>query len=131
MSNTFIAAVSVTLTTVECPECAGTYAISKQYQDEAREKGGFKLCWTCPYCKTTRGYGESDKDRLNKRLEEKERALTAAACREANERAAKELAERKLKRTCARVKAGVCPCCNRTVKQLASHMATKHPTYKA
>lgn len=28
-----------------------------------------------------------------------------------------------------RVKAGVCPCCNRTFKQLAAHMANKHPTF--
>ena len=29
----------------------------------------------------------------------------------------------------ARVAHGVCPCCNRTFKQLARHMKTKHPDY--
>ena len=28
-----------------------------------------------------------------------------------------------------RAKAGVCPCCNRTFKALAAHMATKHPQF--
>ena len=28
-----------------------------------------------------------------------------------------------------RAKAGVCPCCNRTFKQLARHMASQHPTF--
>lgn len=30
-----------------------------------------------------------------------------------------------------RSKAGVCPCCNRTFKQLARHMKSKHPDYEA
>lgn len=30
-----------------------------------------------------------------------------------------------------RAKAGVCPCCKRTVSQLAAHMATKHPEFQA
>lgn len=29
-----------------------------------------------------------------------------------------------------RVHNGVCPCCNRTFKQLARHMSIKHPDYK-
>lgn len=28
-----------------------------------------------------------------------------------------------------RAKAGVCPCCNRTFKQLAAHMANQHPEF--
>jgi hypothetical protein len=28
-----------------------------------------------------------------------------------------------------RAKAGVCPCCNRTFRQLAAHMANKHPEF--
>lgn len=30
-----------------------------------------------------------------------------------------------------RVKNGLCPCCNRSFVQLARHMATQHPTFKA
>lgn len=34
-----------------------------------------------------------------------------------------------LTRTKKRVANGVCPCCNRTFKQLAAHMKNKHPEY--
>lgn len=34
------------------------------------------------------------------------------------------------KRELSRVKAGVCPCCNRTFQNLARHMEGKHPEYK-
>jgi len=30
-----------------------------------------------------------------------------------------------------RVQHGVCPCCNRTFSNLASHMKTKHPEFEA
>ena len=36
-------------------------------------------------------------------------------------------AEKSLKRLKTRAKNGVCPCCNRTFKQLAAHMKRKHP----
>lgn len=35
-----------------------------------------------------------------------------------------------LTKTKKRVSNGVCPCCNRTFKQLARHMENKHPEYK-
>ena len=35
----------------------------------------------------------------------------------------------KQRKKLARVSNGVCPCCNRTFKQLARHMACKHPEY--
>lgn len=34
-----------------------------------------------------------------------------------------------LTRTRRRIAAGVCPCCKRTFRDLASHMQTKHPGY--
>lgn len=38
-------------------------------------------------------------------------------------------AERKLATHKKRASAGVCPCCNRTVSQMARHMQAKHPDY--
>jgi len=43
-----------------------------------------------------------------------------------DELSAKNKLERKLKR----VDNGVCPCCNRTFKNLGQHMKTKHPKFK-
>jgi hypothetical protein len=54
------------------------------------------------------------------RAEERSHAATrGVVTRKKNE--AKKLRER--------ARAGVCPCCHRTFKQLAAHMANKHPDY--
>lgn len=132
--------VSTELTTITCPSCGGTYAISHAFQNEARQQGGFKHCWTCPYCKTSRGYGKSSHEEEKEQLE----AKIAALAREkqwAEERKAyyeKEAAHfRKsrdgmrgvLAKERKRVGNGVCPCCNRSFGNLQRHMATKHPKH--
>lgn len=80
--STTILSTSISLETIHCPKCAGIYAISEDFKNEAQRLGNFKQCWTCPYCKTERGYGEGEMDRLRKQLAEKERVLTAAKCAE-------------------------------------------------
>lgn len=119
--------VTVTLEEETCGKCGGTYAISARYIRQRREeKGG----WHCPYCETSWGYWEGENDRLKKELaQEKQRKERALA--EANEqRQRAEKSESSHDRLKKRVKNGVCPCCNRTFKQLASHMKHKHPGYK-
>jgi hypothetical protein len=37
--------------------------------------------------------------------------------------------EKDIKKANRKAKAGVCPCCNRTFKQLADHMKVKHPDF--
>ena len=59
------------------------------------------------------------------RIGEKLAALRRAHDAETRAAAAKAR-EHRLKR---RVAAGTCPCCQRTVAQLARHMQTKHPDY--
>lgn len=120
-------AVQVELSEINCGECGGTYAINERYRAQQYIKGGV---WTCPYCKTGWGYsGNSENAKLKKQLEEeKQRKLDALA--RANEATAGwDKAERALKRHKTRSKNGVCPCCNRTFKQLALHMANKHPEF--
>jgi len=129
-------AVSNFLKPIVCPECGGVYAISASYKEEAARVGLFRLPWTCPYCKIERGYGDGEvqrKDREIARLQT-EREHLEAARKAQSERA--DAAERSrnafrghLSLVKRRVKHGVCPCCNRTFKQLAQHMATKHPGF--
>ena len=70
---------------------------------------------------------EALRKKLHAATLEKERAerLTREAW------AAEQRATDEAKRLQARAKAGVCPCCNRTFKQLAAHMKNKHPDAKA
>jgi hypothetical protein len=82
--------------------------------------------------------GESDfdklrreRDRLTQRIAEKDDEI--AHQKLLREEAEKSAAARKgvITRLKNRASAGVCPCCNRTVLQMARHMATKHPGFKA
>lgn len=61
---------------------------------------------------------QSFKERTSKRQEELENMLLDKI----NE-------NKKLSNQIKRTHAGVCPCCNRTFKQLAAHMKSKHPEY--
>lgn len=130
--------VAVNLEQVTCPGCGGVYAISAEWKAEARRLGSFKQCWTCPYCKTERGYGENVAARQQNEIER----LKADATRQADElRRVREerdhhWIERKktltrLVNLKARVSNGVCPCCRRSFENLQRHMATKHPAYAA
>lgn len=67
--------------------------------------------------------------------EERERTanLAAALDFQKQQREAAEAETARLKKSAARAKKrvanGVCPCCHRTVKQMAQHMKAKHPGY--
>ncbi len=131
-------AVSVSLSTMNCGECGGTYAINERYRQQKYDKGEG---WTCPYCKCNWGYYEdSEVKRLEKQLataknetyrirKQKEWAEQEAKNQKNTARAFKASATR-AKNKLSRTKAGVCPCCNRTFKQLAAHMKNKHPAWE-
>lgn len=134
MSTRESLAFSVTLTTINCGECGGTYAINENYRRQRQEEG---KSWTCPYCKVGWGYsGNSDNARLKKELErqtklaewERNRANTHAAALKATEHQlrAQKGAKTKLKK---RIANGVCPCCDRSFTNLQRHMKHMHPDY--
>jgi uncharacterized Zn-finger protein len=84
--------------------------------------------WYCP-----NGHPRIYTDTLEDKLErEKARSARLVAERDqldASNRALRGVVTRK-GRQLARVKAGVCPCCNRTFQNLVRHMETKHPDYE-
>jgi hypothetical protein len=123
------------LTVVECFTCKMVYAIPTSLYESAiaypgAQPKGWKLC--CPLGHTWWFTGRNVEQKLE---DERRRAGRLAAerdqfaARERGQRAAKTRAQNKLKRTNARVAAGVCPCCNRTFQQLARHMASQHPEF--
>lgn len=125
--------VDVELTTMNCGECGGTYAINERYRRQKYEKGGY---WNCPYCQCSWGYGESEVARLRKDLD---REKTRRSWAEQNLESAREDAEIAERRRVAqkaattrlknRVKAGQCPCCRRHFHSLYDHMRNEHPDY--
>lgn len=125
---------------VNCGECGGQYALSKKFVTHKEKYGGF---WNCPYCQTSWGYGESTVDKLKDQLEREQKnkewyRKNAKAEREARERVERQRngmkgqlkkTQNRLSRTAERIKAGVCPCCSRTFKNLQRHMEGQHPGY--
>lgn len=124
------------LTVMQCPTCGIDYAVPESWrQERAKDHRG----WHCPnMCPLHYPRGKSADA---KRVEELEQQLGDANDRAASERRRREFAESAAKganisagmakaahkRLRQRVTAGVCPCCQRTFKQLAAHMKAKHP----
>jgi hypothetical protein len=118
----------VTLTSIDCGNCGGVYAINERYRRQRAEEGGF---WHCPYCETSWGFAKdgSENARLKRELEA-ERARKQAALDRAN---AAEQSEHRLTKQVRSLKKrtanGVCPCCTRSFVNLQRHMTTQHPDY--
>jgi hypothetical protein len=88
--------------------------------------------WYCTICGKQRQFiGETLADKLRRERDAAlQREETIRRQRdEAKILLAKE--QRSKARLKKRVAAGVCPCCHRTVSQMARHMKTKHPDYAA
>ena len=74
--------------------------------------------------------GESEAEKLRKQLERVTKEKEWAAQQSLVDERRRKKAEAALASAKKRAAAGVCPCCHRTVSQMARHIATKHPDYK-
>lgn len=118
------------LEVLEC-SCGGVYALTSGFLNEKRASGG---TWPCPYCGGV--WNQRGRESLQQKLD-RERSRAAAA--EGRAERARQAADHERARANGykgyvtkvkkRVGRGVCPCCNRTFKDLAAHMETKHPEY--
>ena len=115
-------------TVIDCPACGVLFAITEELEERRRKDG---KSFYCPNGHSM-SYGNSDTEKLRKEREknarltarlDQEKAATAALDRQ---RAAMKGQVTRIKK---RVANGVCPCCNRTFKDLAAHMSTQHPDY--
>lgn len=112
---------------MNCGACGIEFDVPEHFYEDRYKTG---KGWFCPNGHS-RVFKESAVDLMRR---ERDRALQqvaraeqeAAANLRAYERVQKET--KKLKRRAA---TGVCPCCTRTVGQLARHMKTKHPEFVA
>lgn len=121
--------VNLTIGSVECCNCGHLIFMSSDF--ETRRRRDHKM-WFCTSCGTTQGWqGKSDIERLRDDLAaEQKRKMDALA--QANElRASLAKEQEAAARARKRAKHGVCPCCHRTVAQMARHMKTKHPDFAA
>lgn len=121
----------------QCPACFMLYGVPQGFEAARREDS--KVFW-CPGCGESRHYPKDgtaadklrrERDRLKQQLAEKDDriAIIDRLWSAAETRASK--AEKQVKRVEKRAHAGLCPCCNRSFAELAKHIATKHPTFRA
>ncbi len=113
---------------IDCFKCGALFALPEQVNDELVRSG--RDFW-CPnghsqhYTESTVTLLKKEREksaRIQARLDQ-ERAELAASERRAS------AARGQVTRIRNRIANGVCPCCNRTFVDLASHMKTKHPDY--
>ncbi len=126
-----------TLKILECGVCHIKHAIPQDLHQRALTSG---KNWHCPNGHVI-GYNTSENDRLKKEVETLKSSLEHV--KENNEWYSKRVgslhteltkqkhSNRALKaaktKILNRVKNGVCPCCNRTFKNLQDHFKTQHP----
>ncbi len=123
--------ITIQLVRQTCGECGIVFGMEQEYHDKlVRENGGFH----CPNGHARRFIGETEVDKLKKQLASKEDWLKWE--RERTDRLSTQLQQQKYQTRAARaaktrmknrIKNGVCPCCNRTFKNLADHFKLKHP----
>jgi hypothetical protein len=110
-----------------CANCGVPFTMPEIVYDQQVEEGGFH---TCPNGHS-RGWDKSRSERERQRREQ-ERLKQSVAQKDdeiAELKTKIEKATRAATKSKKRAAAGVCPCCHRTVKQMAAHMKTKHPDY--
>lgn len=122
-----------TFTVFHCctDKCGVSFALNDEF---VRHRRADRKSWYCPNGHSQWFPGETATDkaqRLAGQLDmERTRRQQAEKVADYATRSRKAVSTR-LKKVKARVGHGVCPCCNRTFKALADHMATQHPTYAA
>lgn len=108
-----------------CARCGIPYGLPTAYIDRRQEDG---RAYYCPnghrlsYHRT-----EADKLRAQLKLSEEARARNAAARDQA--RASAAAYKGHATRVKKRIANGVCPCCNRSFKDVLRHMRSQHPGF--
>jgi hypothetical protein len=131
MSTKFIE--GVTLEAINCCNCGVTFAMPETWLDTFRKDPARTF-----YCPAGHGnvFRKSIEQRLRDELERKNRELADAERQ--TKMLAGDLRSQKFKTQSAqmhaaklkkRIKNGVCPCCQRTFKNLAEHISHMHPEF--
>lgn len=124
---------TVTIVSLHCGECHVLFGLNQSYH-EAAKRDGTTFC--CPNGHRI-GYSDTEVSQLEREKAKVERQLQWAREDRADlrerldhETRSKAAVKGHLTRTRRRVAAGVCPCCNRSFKDLARHMQGQHPEYE-
>lgn len=124
------------LVTEVCCTCGVSFAMPEMLR--AKALADHDRWFYCPNGHSQHFTGKTEEEKLRERLErEQARAGRLASERDQLEAARRAQAARATRfkndrdRERRRAAHGVCPCCGRTFKQLARHMASQHPGFVA
>lgn len=124
-----------TFETLTCGECGVVFAVLQNYVRGLRRS---HATWYCPNGHSRWFPEKSDVEVLKEQLAEKDRFIENAKKRrewaEEDAKRARRSASAykgKLTHVKSRVASGTCPCCKKSFKVLAKHMAAKHPDYES
>lgn len=106
---------------IKCCSCGVEFMMERYHRQQRKDDGGEFFC--------PNGHSQYFCDSLKTRLEKAELEASRLRSQVQLERDQKAATEQSLLRLKKRVARGVCPCCKRTVNQLAKHMESKHPDY--
>lgn len=123
--------IMVHLVQEKCITCGVIWGVPSDYQSRRKQDHNN---FYCPNGHTQCYIGKSDAERLREELDRVKAgnaSLHDVLTRKNEQLQEKDYRIRSLKgaktRIENRVKNGVCPCCNRTFKNLAAHFKTQHP----
>lgn len=130
--------VAVKMVLEECCSCGVLFAMTTDFRSEKlKDRNDHnRRSFYCPNGHVQWYTGETAEQKLKRELEQErkdkewyKRNYRAKSEEAKHERNRANGYKGHATRITKRVKAGVCPCCNRTFKQLALHMATQHPQF--
>ncbi len=116
----------VNFETTKCCSCGVEFALTEYFEKERRKDHAL---FYCPNGHSQYFASETDAERFKRERDAANKAKAEATEKMWAAQAAQRKAEEKARKLAKRASAGVCPCCNRTVSQMARHMKTKHPGY--
>lgn len=120
----------------ECITCGVVYTCPQTLIKHQRQNGGYHTCCNGH----SQGWGKEqsenektrrERDRLRQQLAEKNDEIARQERMRKDAEGRLSQATQKAAKVKKRSSAGVCPCCNRTVGQMARHMKSKHPQFVA
>lgn len=119
-----------------CKTCGVISTAPADLYEQHRKSGGYHSCPNGHQWGWTKENSEDEKirrerDSLKQQLAQKDDEIAAQRRMRAETERALSAQKGVVTKLRKRASAGVCPCCHRTVSQMARHMATKHPTFKA
>ena len=115
------------LTSIDCPHCGVVFAVPSTLEGDLRNS---HRSFFCPNGHSLSFKGETEAEKLKKQLAAEQTKRATAETEATYQRTRADRAAKNLARIQKRAKHGVCPCCNRTFKQLAAHMKSKHPDFE-